>query len=210
MIDDAKLNGVVVILDDESSIVSVLKEYLTLKGYTCIAFEAADQFLSWLQADPTILLNPICVLCDVSMPGLTGLQLQQRLACHPEIAMVMMSGAATNQDVVDAFRAGAVDFLLKPLNDTLLFEVLDRSLQTSAEVRKRKLYTARYRELTDTLTERELATLRRVAQGRLNREIASEFGIALRTVKLYRQRGFEKLGIELNVDLIRLHSEGLL
>jgi FixJ family two-component response regulator len=83
-------------------------------------------------------------------------------------------------------------------------------LSHSRQMKQQLQREAHYRALAAKLTSRELDTLRRVAQGRLNRQIADEFGIALRTVKLYRQRGFEKLGIELNVELVRLFDEGYL
>jgi FixJ family two-component response regulator len=198
------------VVDDEPSIRSVLQEYLNLKGYRCQTFDNGQSFCDWLDQLSGDVPVPMCLLCDVSMPTMTGLALQQRLTSRTEIAMVMMSGAASNQDVVTAFRAGAVDFLLKPLDDTMMFQVIDRALQHSTAMRQRQQRQTHFRHRVSLLTSRELDTLQRVAQGRLNRQIAEEFGIALRTVKLYRQRGFEKLGIELNVDLVRLFDEGLL
>lgn len=200
--------GHVVVVDDEHSILTVLCEYLTIKGYRCSTFDSAEGFCEWLSSQKNASWAPICLLCDVAMPGMDGLALQQCLRHHPEIAVVMMSGAASNLDVVKAFRGGAVDFLLKPLDDSLMFDVLDRALAQSWATSRKQERQAFFSERVAQLTRRELDTLRLVARGRLNREIADEFGIALRTVKLYRQRGFEKLGINLNVELVRLLDEG--
>lgn len=207
---DQPCKNLVLVVDDEPTILTVLQEYLNLKGYQCFTFSSAKELSNWLRQVTHQLTVPVCLLCDVSMPEMTGLALQSQLKSRPEIAIVMMSGAATNQDVVSAFREGAVDFLLKPLDDTMLFSVLDRALIHSQQMSQRAQRQAFFSARVALLTSRERDTLRRVAQGRMNREIAVEFGIALRTVKLYRQRGFEKLGIELNVDLVRLFDEGLL
>lgn len=207
--DEVSHKGHVLVVDDEVSILNVLQEYLILRGYLCSTFGSATALCEWLDQGGE-LATPVCLLCDLAMPTMTGLTLQQRLQSKPEIAVVMMSGAASNSEVVQAFRAGALDFLLKPLDDELLFSVLERALASSRTTIRRRERQAHFGARVALLTSRELATLRLVAKGKLNREIADQFGIALRTVKLYRQRGFEKLGLELNADLVRLYDDDLL
>ena len=137
-----------------------------------------------------------------------GLELQRRLAELDHMPLLLMSGDSGAQEAVTAFRAGALNFLIKPIEADLLLDTVAQALAVSAE--RQQLdgrQTDRERRIA-SLSEREREVARCVARGRINQDIADELGIALRTVKLHRQRALEKLGVNTVADLVRLADPG--
>lgn len=200
--------GRVVIIDDDPEITSAFAALINFVGYAAESYASALEYLRVLNYNRPCFPGPCCVLCDVNMPELDGLELQSRLAELDNTPMVLMSGSSSAQAVVSAFRAGALDFLIKPIDADMLLIAVKKALAISVERQ-----TLRSRQLTlsariSSLTERERNIARRVATGQTNPAIAEEFGIALRTVKLHRQRAMEKLGITKTTDLVRIADEG--
>lgn len=200
--------GRVVIIDDDPEIISAFAALISFVGYAVESYVSALDYLQVLNSNLPCFPGPCCVLCDVNMPELDGLELQNRLAELDSTPMVLMSGSSGVQAVVSAFHAGALDFLIKPIDADILLNAVKKALAVSGERQ-----ALRSRQLTlsariSSLTEREHSIVRRVAAGHTNPEIAEEFGIALRTVKLHRQRAMEKLGVTKMTELVRIVDEG--
>lgn len=193
----------VYVVEDDSSVRDSLSLLLQLRGFSTAAFDSAEAFL---QSDS--FERPACVLADVRLPGMSGLELQRRLADHhaalPFVVMTAHGDVATART---ALRDGAVDFLEKPIDEQDLIEAITVALRSDhAQVEK-----ARSRETVlgrmQRLTERELEVFERVTSGYHNREIAEEFGISQRTVEVHRARLMEKLQARRVADLFRIRFE---
>jgi len=202
--------GLVVVIDDDPDILQALYDQFHFEGYACETHDGPQTYIASLRAAEPRYPGPVCVLSDVNMPRLDGLALQAALADYPEIVLLLMSGSSQPGQVVEAFRAGVYDFLLKPFDDHQMLDMVGRALSESA---RRQQSTARISSLLQRraeLTERELEVIRLVARGLMNKEIAERLDIALRTVKLHRQRAVEKLQIESVIELGRLLDDKVL
>ena len=212
-VDDLRLaercaRGRIVLIDDDAQVVGALSALFDLEGYACEAYQSAQSYLNMRAFNRPQFPGPHCVLCDVKMPTLDGLELQRRLAEIDDTPLLLMSGASGAEEAVSAFRAGALDFLIKPVETETLLAAVARALSVSTE---RQRLHERHSDLAQritSLTSRERDVVRCVARGEINRDIAEQLDIALRTVKLHRQRGMEKLGISTVADLARLADEG--
>jgi len=193
----------VYIVEDDAPVRDSLSLLLQLRGFSTATFESAEEFL---QSDS--FERPACVLADVRLPGLSGLELQRKLTDHhsalPFVVMTAHGDVATART---ALRDGAVDFLEKPIEEQDLIEAITAALRSDHEQVER----ARNRETVlsrmQRLTERELEVFERVTNGYHNREIAEEFGISQRTVEVHRARLMEKLQARRVADLFRLRFE---
>ena len=197
-------NGRIVLIDDDPEILDALSALLNLQGYACAAYADANHYLSDLSHNQPEFPGPSCVLCDVKMPQLGGLEFQKKLRAITDTPIVIMSGQSGAAEAIDAFRAGAQDFLLKPFDANLLLTVVDKALAISRQMQQQHIHRAEIQQRIDTLTARETEVIRRVAAGLINPVIADELGIALRTVKLHRQRALEKLNVSTVADLVRI------
>lgn len=200
--------GRIVVIDDDTEILSALAALIEMEGYACETHTSALSYLQVLASNRPSFPGPCCVLCDVKMPELNGLELQSRLAGLDEMPLLLMSGDSGAREAVSAFRAGALDFLIKPIDADILLAALVSALSVSAA---RHIQRERKTDLLariDSLTDRERDIVRRVVSGQTNPVIAEELAIALRTVKLHRQRAMEKLGASGMVDLVRIADEG--
>lgn len=199
--------GRIVLIDDDAEILAAVTSLLELEGYVCEPFSSALDYLGQLGAPRLCPPGPSCVLLDVMMPDLDGLEAQRRLAGLDDTPLLLMSGASGVREAVTAFRAGALDFLIKSIEAETLLEAVEKALTVSRErqaLKERSLTQSR-RLAALTLREHDVAV--RVAHGKLNRVIGEELGLALRTVKLYRQRCLEKLEARSTADLIRILQE---
>jgi two-component system response regulator FixJ len=188
------------IVDDEEAVRTSLATLLEIRGFAARAFESGESFLS--AVDPTALG---CALVDVKMPGMGGIGLLERMAASGiRLPVVMMTGFGEVAVAVKAMKAGAVDFLEKPLDEGELLAILNRTLsQSQAEVKlgeQRALGQARLARLT----ERERDVFNCLAMGKTNKAIALDLGISPRTVEIHRARLMEKLEASSLSDLIRL------
>jgi two-component system, LuxR family, response regulator FixJ len=200
--------GRVVVIDDDIEILSAFNALIKMEGYACEVYLSAQAYLHLLNCNQLRFPGPSCMLCDVKMPEIDGLELQKRLAeldeCMP---VLLMSGASGAQEAVNAFRAGALDFLIKPIDADSLLASIAKALAVSAERNSQRERKSSLAVRIATLTQREREIARRVAAGQTNPVIAEELGIALRTVKLHRQRAMEKIGVSKATDLVRIADE---
>jgi FixJ family two-component response regulator len=200
--------GRVVLIDDDTEILDALAALLQLEGYAFETYNSALHYLEVIALNQPHFPGPRCVICDVKMPVIDGLELQRRLMDLDDTPLLLMSGESGAEEAVTAFRRGVLDFLIKPIEAGLLLAAIEKALETSA---LRQLKHAEQKQLLAriaSLTARERDIACRVARGELNREIAEELGISLRTVKMYRQQAMEKLAVEKVVDLARLAEKG--
>lgn len=199
--------GCVVLIDDDAEVLSALSARLIFEGYAVETFASARHYLEALDLHVPSFPGPSCLLCDLRMPEIDGLALQRQLQGCDVPPMVLMSGQSLPQDVVSAFHGGAVDFLIKPFEASELLAALAKALSTNSAQRtaaQRQLDAA---ALVASLTDKELSVIRLVVQGQTNPEIMVSLEIALRTVKLHRQRAMEKLRLDSVAALGRFAQE---
>lgn len=193
----------VYIVEDDPSVRDSLSLLLQLRGFSTAAFESAEEFLKSDSVE-----RPACVLADVRLPGMSGLELQRKLVDHhsalPFVVMTAHGDVATART---ALRDGAVDFLEKPIDENDLLEAITAALRSDQEQVERARSRETMLSRMQRLTERELEVFERVTNGLHNREIAEEFGISQRTVEVHRARLMEKLQARRVADLFRLRFE---
>jgi two-component system response regulator FixJ len=147
--------------------------------------------------------GPTCLVLDMQMPGLDGLKLQAALAGREE-QIVFLSGHGDVPKCAQAMKAGALDFLTKPVDDEELLAAVSRALARSVAIRKQAGERKSARTRLDTLTPREFEVMQRVIAGLLNKQIADELGAAEKTIKIHRGRVMEKMGVTSVADLVRV------
>lgn len=193
-------NSLVFLIDDDASVRKGVLRLLRSAGYKSEAFESASNFLTREQH-----AGPACVIVDVQMPGLNGIDLQNVLIQRRrEEQLVFITGHGNIPMCAQAMKAGAVDFLPKPFRATELLQCVERALARSADQRRRGTDKAEARLLLDLLTPREFEVMQLVVTGMLNKQIASELGTAEKTIKVHRGRVMKKLGIVSVAELVRL------
>ncbi len=189
----ASESGTIFIVDDDASFLKSVSRLLRSVGYNVQAFESATAFLGRLGPE-----MPGCVLADLQMPGLDGLELQAALAqSNNPLPIVFLSAQRDIPATVKAMRHGAEDFLTKLCSKEDLLDAVRRALVRGAGENEHR---QRWRQLSP----RELEVLKQVVQGRLNKEIADDLGINIRTVKLHRTNLTRKLGVQSVAELTRL------
>ena len=193
-------NSVVFLIDDDASVRKGVSRLLRSAGYNSEAFGSASDFLTREQH-----AGPACVIVDVRMPGINGMDLQNVLIQRrQEEQLVFITGHGDISMCAQAMKAGAVDFLSKPFRATELLQCVERALARSAEQRQHDIEKTAVRCLLDLLTPREFEVMQLVVRGMLNKQIASELGTAEKTIKVHRGRVMRKLGIVSVADLMRL------
>lgn len=193
----------VAIVDDDASVRQALARLLRTAGHDVHVFDCASEFLR--QADLGALG---CLVLDVRLPDLNGLELQGVLDglehCPP---IVFLTGHGDIPMTVRAMRQGAIDFLVKPCPAAELLGAVSRALDADAARRTRQQLSAAARSRLASLTRRERDVLRGVAAGLLNKQIAAELAISEKTVKVHRAHVMEKMGVRSVADLVRLHQQ---
>ena len=192
--------GCVFIVDDAREIRAALTCMFNVAGYQVRAFESAERFLA--EQDCEV---PGCVLIDMGLPGMNGIDLQRALVgSRSTRPVIFLTGRGDIKTSVQAMKMGAVDFLTKPVDDARLFAAVDQALRLDAEQRlERAICTTIHRRL-GTLTPRERQVLEQVIRGRLNKQIAADLGITEKTIKVHRERVMRKTGARSVPDLVRL------
>jgi FixJ family two-component response regulator len=192
--------SLVFLIDDDASIRRGVSRLLRSAGFKNEAFGSASDFLARDQHP-----GPACVIVDVRMPGINGMDLQGLLLQRRrEEQLVFITGHGNISMCAHAMKAGAVDFLPKPFRDGELLDCVERALARAAEQRRRGAEKTEARRLLDLLTPREFEVMQLVVTGMLNKQIAAELGTAEKTIKVHRGRVMKKLGVVSAVELVRL------
>jgi RNA polymerase sigma factor (sigma-70 family) len=187
------------VIDDDAEFRTAIARLLKAAGYEVALYESAAQLLDHLPAQD----EPCCVLLDVKMPDVSGTQLQDQLTERaPLIPVVFLTGHGDIQTSVRAMKAGAEDFLTKPVGKDRLIAAIEGAVADFAAKRERFHHLARLRELLSTLTPRERQVFELVVRGRLNKQIAFELGTTERTVKAHRLRVMKKLSLHSVAELV--------
>ncbi len=194
-------SGTVFLIDDDGGVRDSLSLLLSLKGLRTLPFANAESFIETYRPEWSG-----CVLTDLRMPGMTGLELQAALRGRGiEVPVVVLTAHGDVATARAALKNGAFDFLEKPIDDAMLLEVLHNALRVDRE--RRAAVTARSSSdrRMERLTEREREILALLAAGHQNREIATQLGISPRTVEVHKARIMEKLECRSLADLIRMN-----
>jgi FixJ family two-component response regulator len=195
---EAVENALVCIVDDDETIRRGLSRLFRSVRIPAEVFASAQEYL-----DKTPHSGPSCLVLDVCMPGLDGLELQQTLVDR-QVQIVFLTGHGDVPMCAEAMKAGAVDFLIKPVDDDELLAAVSRALARSVEIRQSMKDRAAARARLDALTPREFEVMQRVIGGLLNKQIADDLGAAEKTIKIHRGRVMEKMGVASVADLVRL------
>lgn len=191
--------GTVYVLDDEPEMVKALARILKAKQFLVHGFTSVPDFLE--SCDPEIVA---CLVLDVSMPGLDGLELQQLLRHHGIlIPIVFLTGHGDIPMSVRAIKAGATDFLTKPVDATVLVKAVGAALREAQARHQTIAETASLANRLARLTPREREVMEHVVSGRLNKQIAADLGTGEQNIKLHRSHVMKKMGAESVADLVR-------
>ena len=190
----------VFLIDDEPSVLKALARVLCATGFRTASFSSPQSFLE--QYEPAA---RGCIVLDVSMPGFTGLELQQALIeKNCSLPIVFLTARGDIPTSVRAMKHGAVDFLTKPVDDNDLIAAVDRALAREATDHVRRAQITELQMRFSTLTSREQEVLGHVIAGRLNKQIAAVLGTTEKTVKVHRARVMEKMQAQSLAELVRL------
>ena len=193
----------VYLIDDDPSVRQGLARLIRVAGHVVETFASAQEFLA---AGPPA--GPGCLVLDVRMPDVGGLELQERLAGREgPMPIILITGHGDIPMSVRAMKAGAVDFLPKPVDGGQLLAAIQQALAGDGAARRRRAAEADRRRRFDQLTTREREVMQGVLRGSLNKQIALELGIAEPTVKIHRGRVMEKLGVTSVAELVRLAQQ---
>jgi FixJ family two-component response regulator len=189
----------VCVVDDDQSIRRGLRRLFKSAGHAAEMFASAEDYLA-----RETFAGPICLVLDVRMPGLNGLDLQQVLESRGAgEQIIFITGHADVPTCTQAMKKGAVDFLLKPFDGDELIEAVKKALRRGKECLRKQAQRRKARSLIDTLTPREFEVLRFVVVGLLNKQIAAELKTAEKTIKVHRGRVMQKLAVTSVPDLVR-------
>jgi FixJ family two-component response regulator len=188
------------IVDDDPSVRKGLARLVKSAGYRVEVFASAREFLARPQQE-----DPCCLLLDVRMPGLTGLELQEALAtAGRRMSIVFVSGHGDVVGSVKAMKGGAIDFLTKPVDARDLLGAIERAVAKAFTAQREQARAADVQGRLKTLTAREVQVFALVVTGMLNKQVAAELGIVEKTVKVHRARVMEKMQAGSLAELVRL------
>jgi len=193
------LPGLVHVIDDDASFRTAVERRLKFAGYDVETYSSAQQLLDRLPDAET----PGCILLDVQMPGLSGLELQNRLIEHGSILpIVFVTGYADTPTTVRAIKAGAEDFLTKPASSEQLIDAIERAIARYEAARHQRSEFNSLCGLVATLTPRERQVFNLIVRGKINKQIAHELGTTERTVKAHRHQVMEKMQVHSLAELV--------
>ncbi len=201
-VDERHTTRPIAVVDDEDAVRESLRRLLESAGHEVRAYDSAESLL-----EDEEVVDLACLLLDVSLPGLDGLELLERLVGDPAAGatpVIMISGRAEVPEAVAAMKAGASEFLVKPLVSDDVLTAVDRGL---AEHRRRSVQSRQEqaaRRRVESLTRRETEVLRLIVAGRLNKQMAVELGISQKTVEFHRARVMRKLDVTCMAELMRV------
>lgn len=189
----------VYLIDDDEQVRKGLTRLLISAGYTVDSFPSAEEFLK------TSIRQPGCILLDVCMTGMTGLELQNELKCKGmTLPIVFLTGNGDVSMSVTAMRRGAINFLTKPVDDEVLIEAIQEGLDFLKQTHEDQDKIAFVKSCASSLTEREYEIMRYVISGALNKQVAMQLCISEKTVKVHRGRVMEKMYVDSVAELVRM------
>lgn len=198
------MNFVIFLVDDDQGVLKALTRLLQAAGYETRAYASPQLFLD--SYDPAI---PGCAILDLTMPGIDGLALQQKLTEKEQAPpVIFLTGTGDIACSVRAMRAGAVDFLTKPVDGKQLLAAIERARQRDTEVRSSRQDREAFDRRIGRLTPREREVLDYVVLGRLNKQIAATLGTVEKTIKVHRGRMMAKLEVRSVAELVRMIERG--
>ncbi|ETF01915.1 LuxR family transcriptional regulator [Advenella kashmirensis W13003] len=193
-------SSIVYIVDDDEAVRDSLRWLLEANGYQVVAFDSAEKFLE--SYNPNIVS---VLIADVRMPGMSGLELQETLVARKAtIPVVFITGHGDVPMAVSTMKKGAVDFLEKPFNEADLREIIARMLEQAINNASEQQARKNHEELIGRLTAREQQVLERIVAGRLNKQIADDLNISIKTVEAHRANIMEKLEVTTVADLMKV------
>ena len=197
---DMGTDAVVYVVDDDAGVRRALSRLIRSAGLDVVAMPSAQEFLTARRPE-----CPACLVLDVRLPGLGGLDLQSRLGQDQQtIPIVFITGHGNVPTSVRAMKGGAVDFLQKPFQDQDLLAAVQRALALSRRARAERAARAQVQQRLERLTPREREVLQLVVTGMLNKQIAAELGAAERTIKVHRGRVMQKMEVGSVAELVRM------
>jgi len=193
-------DAIIAIVDDDASVREGLHSLIRSAGWRVETFASAQEFLSRLGAEA-----PSCLILDLQLPGLNGLDLQRRMAeVGLEIPIVFLTGHGNIPASVQAMKAGAVEFLTKPLDEQKLVEAIQEAIERDRRTRQQHAEIRDVRERYESLTPREKQVMQEVVSGLLNKQIAAALSITEFTVKIHRGHVMRKMRADSLPDLVRM------
>ena len=194
------LTPTVFVVDDDPAVLKSLTRLLRSAGLATATFSSAQAFLDHYDPD-----QPGCLVLDVAMPGLNGLELQQSLvAADREMQIIFLTGRGDIHMSVDAMKRGALDFLTKPVNDEDLLRAVHAATEKDRRARQARAELSDLQQRFAQLTPREREVLAHVVSGQSNKLIAGDLGTVEKTVKVHRARVMEKMRVQSLAELVRL------
>jgi RNA polymerase sigma factor (sigma-70 family) len=195
-----KKNPVIMVVDDDSGVRNALRSLLKSVGLECALYPSAQEFLAAYQP-----AQPGCLVLDIRMPGMSGLELQQQLNLRGAvIPVIFMTGHGDIPMAVEAMQHGAFDFLQKPFRDQDLLDRIQKAIAKDAEQRESLGEHERIKAHLDSLTAREREVLDLMTEGKQNKVIAQDLGVSPRTIEIHRARVMEKMNAQSVAQLVRM------
>ena len=193
-------NATVWVVDDDEAVCDSLQLLLTTVGLESKAFPDGPSFLRAYDAE-----QPGCVVVDLRMPGMSGLELQEALHQRNALSpVIFITGHGTVDSAVHAMRAGAIDFLQKPFDDEVLLDTIQRAIRLDGEARASLQQRDMIAALEKTLTSREREVMALVVEGKANKVIAFDLGVSERTIEIHRSRVMKKMEAKSLPHLVRM------
>jgi len=193
-------NNYIGLVDDDSTFLNALRRLLSAAGYEVQTWSSAAEFF-----DNQNQRQPDCLVIDMNMPGMNGLEFQKRLAEQdPGLPILFLTGKGDISMTVQAMKLGAVNFLTKPVADQELFSAIDAALEIARRQRVQRTQAANARTGYNKLTPREKEVFTHLITGKLNKQTAADLGTSEQTIKVHRMRVLEKMGVHSLPELVRL------
>ena len=196
----SKFDPIVFVVDDDAAVRDAIKDLLESVGMRVQTFISTNEFLSRTPVDA-----PSCLILDVRLPGMSGLEFQRHLnASGADLPIIFITGHGDIPITVQAMKAGAVDFLTKPFRDQELLDAIHKAIDRDQQRREQNAEVTGLRQRYEELTPREREVMALVTQGLLNKQIAAELGASETTIKIHRGQVMRKMQADSLADLVRM------